>query len=147
MLVSAGGSQLSFKLLPGVGNCGGSDAHQRTAVDGHMRVHVVLGRGKRAGDCPWRAPAGGHSRTSGTAFACRVGLATWTLPVERETVCLGARILGGAPSASRDLGARAMGPSRRWLGLRKWILALGSSRDETPLAIPYFLPGVGAGRA
>src|SRR5450631_193621 len=97
MLVSAGGSQLSFKLLPGVGNCGGSDAHQRTAVDGHMRVHVVLGRGKRAGDCPRRAPAGGHCRTSGTAFACRVGLATWTLPVERETVCLGARILGGAP--------------------------------------------------
>jgi hypothetical protein len=140
-------SPKSYKLLSQVERFRRFDANERTAVDGGMRDHVVPGPSQRAGDCAWRTSAGGHRRTSGTAFACRLGLATWTLPVEWATVCVGAWILGSAPSASRDLGARAMGSSRRGLGLYQWILALGSSRNETPLATTHSLPGVDAGRA
>jgi hypothetical protein len=50
---------------------------------------------------------------------------TRILPLERETVYLGSGTLGGATPASRNLGARAMGSSRWWMGLDQRILALG----------------------
>jgi hypothetical protein len=89
-----------------------------------MRGDVVRWRGKRAGHCSYGSPAAGRRGTARTGIACRLGMDTRILPLERETLYLDARTLGGATPASRCLGPRAMGSSRWWMGLDQRILAL-----------------------
>jgi len=115
---------ISYKLLSHVSNAGGSDVDQETPVGRDMRGDVVRWRGKRAGRCSYGAPAAGRRGASGTGIACGLGMDTRILPLERETVYLGSGTLGGATPASRNLGARPMGSSRRWMGLGQRILAL-----------------------
>lgn len=55
---------------------------------------------------------------------------TGVLPLERETLSLGSWTMGRSTPASRHMGARPMGSSRRRLGLGQRVLALSPEVRE-----------------
>ncbi len=97
---------------------------ERTHLNLSLWDESGLGRSNRTGHYPCRPTTAGYRGTPGTTFACGMGLGSWVLPMEREPICLGAWKLGQPAPTWGGVDSGPMGASRRWLCLRRRILAL-----------------------